>query len=329
MSDNMSFIRSMETALVTKLPPEQLQAVIDTATRLLADYDVTKKCMALVPLDSKNVQLAKRYLACLMVDGKSQKTIYQYGRHIARFSETLGKDFEKIGAFDIRFYLATLKEKGLSNRSIDNARAALSAFFQWMAAEDIIQKSPTASIKPVKYIKEVRKPFSDVEIDAIRSACGTQKERALIEILLSSGIRVSELTDMDAEDIDLVSMTVHVKHGKGGKERITYINPVAAKHLKLYLQERNEDAGALFYNNRHKRLEPGGVRYIINQIANKAGVKDCHPHRFRRTFATNLALRGMDIQEIQRLLGHSNIATTLEYVAINDEKVKASYRKFA
>lgn len=246
-----------------------------------------------------------------------------------RFSEAVGKDFTEIDPYDVRYYLAIQKDKGLSNRSLDNMRAALSAFFQWMAVEDVVSKNPTASVKPIKYVKEVRKAFSEVELDALRTACKTQKERAVIEMLLSSGVRVSELADMNVEDIDVLAMTVHVKHGKGGKERITYLNPVAVKHLQKYLAERAEDGAVLFYNQKHNRLEAGGIRYILNELAKRAGVENCHPYRFRRTFATNLAARGMEIQEIQRLLGHSNIATTLEYVAIDDEKVKASYRKYA
>lgn len=331
MSDfRMSFIKSIETSLALVLPPEQIQLVSGTITRILNDYEITKRCTELAPVDSENVILVRRYLACLLVDGKSKKTIYQYGRHLARLSEELRKDYTKMSAYDIRYYLAIQKERGISNRSVENIRAVLSAFFQWLAAEDLIPKNPMASIKPIKYTDEVRLPFSDVEIDAMRSACRTTKERALIEVLLASGIRVSELSEMDVADVDMTGMTVHVRHGKGGKERMTYLTPVASKHLRAYLRTRKEtDAEALFCSKNHKRLGPEGIRYLLKTVARRAGTVNCHPHRFRRTFATGLAARGMEVQEIQRLLGHSNISTTLEYIAVNDDQVRASYKKYS
>ena len=238
------------------------------------------------------------------------------------------KPFTEMGAYDIRFYLACEKDHGTSNRTLENTRSYLSAFFNWMAIEDIVQKNPLATVKPIRYVDEVRKPFSETEIDALRSSCESMRERALIEVLLSSGVRVSELSEMRAEDINMVTLEVHVKHGKGGKERITYITPVAAMHLEKYLKERPESDSCLFYNGNHEKLNPGGIRFVLKQIAKRSGVSNVHPHRFRRTFATGLAARGMEIQEIQRLLGHSNISTTMQYVCLDDEKVRASYRKY-
>ena len=328
MSDaRLSIIRTLETNLISQLQPEQIRAVSDTLTKILNDYEVSERCTALVPSESTNVQTAKRYLACLMIDGKSKATIYQYGRHLARLSDTIGKDYTEMTAYDIRFYLAIQKERGISNRSLENMRAALSAFFNWMTAEEIIPKNPMATIKPVVYADEIRKPFSEVEIDALRSACRSKKDRALVEILLASGVRVSELSDMNVGDID--GTVVTVKHGKGGKERTTYINPVAAKHLKEYLRSRKGNSEALFLSQKGERIKSGGIRYILKQIAERSGVENVHPHRFRRTFATGLAARGMDVQEIQKLMGHSNIKTTLEYVTVDDERVKNSYRKYA
>ena len=328
MSDaRLSIIRTLESNLISQLQPEQIHAVTNTLTKILNDYEVSERCTALVPSESKNVQTAKRYLACLMIDGKSKATIYQYGRHLARLSDAIGKDYTEMTAYDIRFYLAIQKERGISNRSLENMRAALSAFFNWMTAEEIIPKNPMMTIKPVIYADEIRKPFSEVEIDALRSACRSKKDRALVEILLASGVRVSELSGMNVGDIDGTIVTV--KHGKGGKERTTYINPVAAKHLKEYLRSRKGNSEALFLSQKGERIRSGGIRYILKQIAERSGVQNVHPHRFRRTFATGLAARGMDVQEIQKLMGHSNIKTTLEYVTVDDERVKNSYRKYA
>jgi site-specific recombinase XerD len=233
-----------------------------------------------------------------------------------------------MGVYDIRFYLALRKRQGISNRSLENTRANLSAFFQWMMRENLIISNPCLNIKPIKYKQELRMPFSDVEIDALRSACKTLKERAIIELLLSSGIRVSELVMLNVDDIDKQALSVHIKHGKGNKERTTYITKVAMKHIENYLNNRNEQDSALFCNYQHQRMHDNGVRYLLNKLAKRANVANVHPHRFRRTFACCLSARGMNIQDIQKLLGHTNINTTMEYVTIDDGRLQSSYQYY-
>ena len=323
----MDIIREAEERLAAFLEQHEVHRVSDILAKVLSDYEVTERCTEIVIQDDANERILRRYLACLTIDGKSEKTIYQYGRSCRRLADAIGKPYTEMGVYDIRYYLACEKGRGVSNTTLENTRASLSAFFQWMALEEIIQKNPCASVKTIKVKKEVRQAFSDIEIDALRSACRTKKERALIEVLLATGIRVSELSEMDVADIDFSALTVHVKHGKGNKERLTYITAVAASRLCDYLNSR-PDGTALFYNKNHERLNSGGIRHILNMIAKRAGVDNVHPHRFRRTFATRLAARGMEIQEIQKLLGHSNINTTMQYVCIDDENVKAAYKRY-
>ena len=331
MSENkdyrMEFIRSLETRLAC-LDPEVVRLVADAATKVLADYEITDRCTDLAPLDDPNAKTIKKYCACLLVDGKSQKTIKQYRRATTLLSEFAHKPFQELGAYDIRYYLACEKDRGISNTSLENTRRYLSAFFQWMLTEEMIPKNPMAAIKPIKCTDEVKLPFSDTEIDAIRSACQTSKDRAVVEMLLSSEVRVTELSLMNVADVDLTTMTVHVMHGKGDKERITYITPVAKMHLEKYISDRKETGEALFYNHSHERLTISGIRYILKQLQARSGVDNVHPHRFRRTFATGLAARGMSIHEIQKLLGHSDISTTMEYVSVSTEGIKASYNKY-
>lgn len=324
----MSFVRDVETALAASFTREQIAMVSNIVIKALDAYEITERCTDLVPLDDGNEKLIKRYKACLLVDGKSEKTIYQYDRTLHRFSDTMGKPFQEVGIYDVRFYLAMEQERGISARTRENTRANLSAFFQWMTDEDIINKNPIAKMKRVKYPAEVRKPFSDVEIDALRSACRTLKDRAILEMLLSTGVRVSELASMEVDDINLDDLSVHVIHGKGAKERITYTTTVSAKHLRAYLSDRKENGSALFYNRFHEQMKSGGIRLILNELSKRAGVSNVHPHRFRRTFATGLAKRGMEIQEIQKLLGHSDISTTMTYVCVGDKETKASYSKY-
>ena len=325
----MQFVREVETNLALRYDPEEIAMISNVVVKALEGYELTERCTELMVLDDVNEKLIRRYRACLMVDGKSDKTAAQYVRTIRKLSDMIGKPFTEMGTYDVRFFLAMEKDRGLSNRTLENQRANLSAFFQWMTDDEIIPKNPIAKIKPLKYAEEVREPFTDVELDALRSSCRSTKERALIEMLVSTGVRVSELASMEVKDINLDNLSVHVIHGKGSKERITYTTAVSAKHLITYLKQRKEDGPALFYNKNHEPIEPGGIRHILNAIAARAGVNNVHPHRFRRTFATNLAKRGMDIQEIQRLLGHSNINTTMVYVRTDDTKVQASYKRYS
>ena len=323
------FLRSVEESIAGLIEPEMITIISNEVTKLLANYEITERCTDVVTIDPINERLLKRYCACLTVDGKSEKTIYQYRRSVQRFSDFIQKPFTETGAYDVRYYLACEKERGISNTSLENTRANLSAFFQWMALEDIIVKNPMLKVNKIKCPQEIKKPFSDVEIDSLRSACKDRKERALVEMLLSSGVRVSELSEMGVMDVDGSTLSVHVRHAKGGSERMTYTTAIGLKHLNDYLNSRAEPESAwLFCNGKHEQLKPGGIRAILIRIAKRAGVVNVHPHRFRRTFATNLSKRGMAIEEIQKLLGHKSLNTTLKYVCTDDEQVKISYRKY-
>lgn len=329
MSDyRNAFLKTVEQSLVSVLSAEDFETVIGTVTKVLNDYEITERCTDLVPLKESNAKLLKRYCACLMVDGKSSKTIAQYARSAQKLSDFLNKDYVEMTAYDIRYFLACEKQRGIANTTLENYRSQFSAFFHWMSLEDIIPKNIMELINVIKCPVEIKKPFSEVEIDALRSACENERERALIEFLLSSGVRVEELSEMEIDDIDLARMSVEVKHGKGNKSRVTYMSSICSSHMRAYLNGRKDDKTSLFLNKNKGKLLPGGIRYVLNTIADRAGVENTHPHRFRRTFATNLAARGMDIQEIQRLMGHSKIDTTMRYINVDDTRVAASYKRY-
>lgn len=324
----MAFVKAVEERLAGKLSPEQIESTVNTIMVVLNDYEITERTTELVVKEDENEKLMKRYCACLLVDGKSQRTIYQYRCQLVRFSETIKKPFKEMTAYDIRFFLACEKQRGLSNVSLENSRSYISAFFKWMYVEELIPKNPAAAVNTIKCPQEIKRPFSDVEIDALRSGCRNAKERAIVEMLLSTGVRVAELSDMRVEDIDFATLSVHVMHGKGDKARVTYTTKVAAQYVRRYLETRKGDSDMLFLNLERTKLLPNGIRHILSEIAKRAGVDDVHPHRFRRTFASGLAARGMDIQKIQRLLGHANINTTMRYVCTDDSQVKASYEQY-
>lgn len=322
------FIRTVETTLINHFDPEQVNLISNVLAKTLAEYEITDRCTSIEPYDGGNERIIKQYAACLIVDGKSKNTVAQYVRTCRKLSETIGKPLTEMNAYDVRFFLAKEMERGISDQSRENQRANLSAFFQWMVNEEIIPKNPIAQIKPIKCHQEVKKAFSDIEIDALRSACQSLKERALIEFLLSTGARVSEVAEMKAQDVNIETLSVHILHGKGDKERITYTTAVGMKHLLAYIHSRKETGDALFYSKNHEPIRTSGIRFILNNVAKRAGVSNVHPHRFRRTFATNLSKRGMAVQEIQKLMGHANINTTLVYIATDDSMVQASYKKY-
>lgn len=322
------FIRTVETTLINHFDPEQVSLISNVLAKTLAEYEITDRCTSIEPYDGGNERIIKQYAACLIVDGKSKNTVAQYVRTCRKLFELIGKPFTEMNAYDVRFYLAKEMERGLSDQSRENQRANLSAFFQWMVNEEIIPKNPIAQIKPIKCHQEVKKAFSDIEIDALRSACKSLKERALIEFLLSTGARVSEVAEMKVQDVSVETLSVHILHGKGDKERITYTTAVGMKHLLAYIHSRKETGDALFYSKNHEPIRTSGIRFILNNVAKRAGVSNVHPHRFRRTFATNLSKRGMAVQEIQKLMGHANINTTLVYIATDDSMVQASYKKY-
>ncbi len=329
MSDYRNeFLQKVERTLVTILDQEELDEVVHEVMMILGDYEIVERCTEVALLDDTNDRLLKRYCACLMVDGKSKATISNYRRAVQKLSDFFGRPFNEIGTYEIRYYLACEKNRGLSNASFENVRSCISAFFSWMQSEEIIEKDPTQKINPIKVPTEVKKPFSDVEIDALRSGCRSLKERAVVEILLSAGVRVNELCEMKIEDIDMGTMAVHVTHGKGGKGRITYMSPVGRQHLVQYLSSRKDKMPYLIVNKNCKKISTDGIRSILNTVAKRAKVENVHPHRFRRTFATVLASRGMDIQVIQKLLGHSRLDTTLRYVSTSEDQVKEAYKRY-
>lgn len=319
------FLKNLQTKITDF---QNSDAIIAIVSNLLDNYELTERSTEITTIDTENQQLLKVYYSNLLLDGKSKGTIYQYSRKLMRFCDYIGnKSLKEITTFDIRRYLANEKERGLSNVSIDNIRAVLTAFYVWLTAEEYIVRNPCLAVHPIKCAKEKKIKFSSLDIDALRNSCKSLKERALIEFLLSSGVRVSELVALRVDDINFASRSVHIFNGKGGKERYTYIDQLAKNYLVKYLTESEITCGALFQNQHGKHCTTSGIRYILNTIANRSGIENVHPHRFRRTFASNMNARGMDITDIKELLGHESIETTMIYLDIDSTTAKHSYEK--
>lgn len=329
MSDHCKseLLMSMRNALIKVVDSETASIINDILTVKLMDYNVERISTALTTERvNTDDDLIRNYLACAAIEGKSKKSLYQYRQSINRLLEFTGKTCMTVTTNDIRAWLASLKLKGLKNVSIRNQRNNISSFFKWMRVEHIISEDPVETVHTMKCPKEEKKAFTSEDIDTIRSLCDITK-RAIVEVLLSSGVRVNELCNLGVEDVDLDNLTVRVRNGKGGKDRTVFISPVCKKHLVTYLNNKKQPSRYLFSKDYDQtNYTPGGIRGILRKMSKQCGIH-IHPHRFRRTLATECARKGMPVQEIRILLGHSNISTTQRYIDTELTQVQASYRQ--
>ena len=219
------------------------------------------------------------------------------------------------------------KKKGLQDSSIEGVRCVLSSFFSWSWKEGLLKNNPCANIGAVKCQKKIRLPFSAVDIEKLKKACKSQRDKALVCFLLSTGARISEVCALnrDAISYDLLECTVL---GKGNKERTVYIDEVTAMELRAYMSARKDNSPALFAGKGTERMTPHGVREMLTDLGAAAGVENVHPHRFRRTLATHLIDRGMAVQDVAYILGHEKLDMTMKYIFINANNVKSAYRRF-
>ena len=324
-------LKDFENGLVPFLDPREIEQVSRVLLVALADYRVEKEPRELALLDDYNEKVLAAYCSTIMIEGKSDNTIRAYRDELRRVSDLLHKNFDKMGTYDIRLYLAAMKNRKCTNTTIENSRAYLSAFFRWMENEGFIEKNPMNPIKPIKTNPKTEEPFLGSEIDALRFACKNSKERALIEVALSSGLRCGELAHLAISDVNLRTYEVRVRHGKGDKDRTSYINELAAKCIEKYLAERDDELEPLFLSQASTTgfYTKSGIYRTICTVGDRAGVEDVHPHRFRHTMASHLAERGMPVHEIQQILGHTDINTTMRYVHTSRASVQSSYRKYS
>lgn len=269
------------------------------------------------------------YLDALKVQNRSKKTITRYKYVIGRLMQFVKVTVRRITVYHIRSFLAAEKERGISENTIEGFRQIFSAYFNWLQKETLIERNPMSNIGAIKTPKKEKKVFSDVDIEKLKSSCATVRDKAIISFLHSSGCRIGELCELNRDSIDLEKMEC-VVHGKGDKERTVFIDAVTCLLLKQYFAERKDNSDALFSGKHRGRLMPSGVQAMMRKLGKVAGIGHrVHPHKFRRTFATNMSRRGMPIQEICVLMGHEKIETTMKYIVQNKEDIKHSYRKCA
>lgn len=293
---------------------------------LLRKYDVSEKHTELSVLENKNDKIINTYKASLRLEGRSESTIYQYMDAIKHTLDDLGnKNIVDITTNDIRWSLSLYQQR-VKNTTANNRRKCLSAFFRWLTIEEIIPKNPMLRIGEIKSGYSIKKPFSDEEVEKLLSSSGTLENRALLEFMLSTGCRVSEVQDCNRQDIDFKSGECNVV-GKGNKERTVYISERSMYYIKKYLMSRFDNEEALFINSRGGRLSKESIRERLNKIGKAANVTNVYPHRCRRTVATDLARKGMPVQYIQQILGHAKLDTTMIYCICDKKNVRNEYNK--
>lgn len=331
MDIRTTIINNVSATLRHLLTDEQLQSVQDAITMQLAVYDIQERTTELAPLDNTPDAMLSKYLATKRIEGKSESTLRRYRDACYMMIHTLCRPLHEITTYDLRYYLATYKaQRDVSNRTLDGIRRCFSSFFSWLAAEGLIGRNPCTALAQIKYTKVVKKPYTAPEMERLKQSCTSIRDLALLEFLYASGCRVSEVVRLNRTDINFLTRDAIVL-GKGNKERTIYLTPVALMHLTDYLNSRKDNNPALFASLKspYNRLSKAGIETALKIIGKRAGVENVHPHRYRRTLATNLLDRGANIQDVAAILGHADLKTTQVYCYISQHNVQAAYRRYA
>ncbi len=280
--------------------------------------------------DLSDNAIIETFIASKRIEGCSEKTINYYSSTISLVIKQIKKPISLVDTNDLRHFLAEYQNKRkVSKVTIDNIRRIMSSFYSWMEDEDYIMKSPVRRIKKVKTTKTVKEVYSDETLELLRDDCCNLRDLAMIDLLSSTGMRVGELVNLKRRDVDFQNRECIVV-GKGDKERLVYFDARTKVHLSNYLNSRDDSNQSLFVSllKPHKSLEISGVEIRLKKIGNHLNIGRVHPHKFRRTLATRAIDKGMPIEQVQVLLGHQKIDTTLEYAMVNQNNVKNSHRKY-
>lgn len=323
----------IETVLQRMLPfldNAQMEKLRDTLHYCFHDVEVTDDRGQLPPPTATNRELLTKYIHAKQVEGCSEKTLRYYQSALEKLFTLLPISVLHMKTEHIRQYLAEYRERSHCSRSnLDNIRRILSSFFSWLEDECYILKNPVRRIHKIRVDKTVKETYSDEALERLRDECHSLRDLAIIDLLASSGMRVGELVHLNREDIDFENREC-VVFGKGHKERPVYFDARTKIHLKNYLESRTDQNPALFVSLQkpYRRLQISGVEIRLRALGRELGIPKVHPHKFRRTLATRAIDKGMPIEQVQRLLGHTQIDTTMEYAMINQKNVKVSHQKY-
>ena len=320
-------IKEIEQKMASILNNEQKEKLKEVLLYTFYNIEVTSIKDELV---EGTTDYAKMFIAAKRIEGCSERTLNYYETTIKTMVEKLSKKVNSIETEDLRNYLSEYQAKNnCSKVTIDNVRRILSSFFAWLEDEDYIMKSPVRRIHKVKATQTVKETYTDEELEEMRDACIEIRDLAMVDFLASTGVRVGELVNLDRVDIDMQERSCVVL-GKGGKEREVYFDARTKIHLQNYLNSRIDNNPALFVSllRPYDRLKISGVEIRLRELGKRINIKKIHPHKFRRTMATKAIDKGMPIEQVQVLLGHRKIDTTLQYAMVNQNNVRNSHKRF-
>lgn len=325
-----SIIQTIVMQMQHELDYRQMARLKEVLSNELLNYDIQEKSGLIQECKHENADLLEAFISSKMIEGCSDRTIKYYRSTIEHFLESVKIMISHIETSDIRQYLVDYQGKnGSSKVTIDNMRRIFSSFFAWLEDEDYIAKSPVRRIHKVKTDVLVKEVLTDEQLELLRDNCTEKRDLAIIDLLASTGIRVGELVGLNRSDIDFQERQC-VVFGKGNKERIVYFNARTKLHLREYLDSRDDQEDALFVSlhSPHTRMTTGGIEVRIKDLGKQIDLPKVHPHKFRRTLATMAIDKGMPIEQVQKLLGHVRIDTTLRYAIVNQNNVKLAHRKY-
>ena len=279
--------------------------------------------------DEPNAALLKTFLTAKEVEGCSLKTLEYYESTLQKMTDSMTKPYTQIDSNDLRKYLNDYEaSRGSSKVTIDNNRRIMSSFFSWLEDEDYIVKSPVRRIKRVKTAVVAKETFTDEQLEIVRESCGNARDRAIVDMLSSTGMRIGELVRLNRDDINFYERECIVT-GKGDKQRPAYFDARTKLSLGAYLESRTDANPALFATlTGARRITVGSIEWTMRKLSSRVSVGRVHPHKFRRTLATHAIDKGMPVEQVQKLLGHAKIDTTMHYAMVNQNNVKASHRKY-
>lgn len=322
-----NLIRDIVQEMLPYLNNAQNEKLQEVLQNIFAKYDVVYNGIQESKAEPDYVEL---FLSAKRIEGCSDKTLKYYKSTVDALINTINKDVKHIETDDIRRYLTDYQAKKNSSKvTIDNIRRILSSFFSWLEDESYILKSPVRRIHKVKTSTIIKETYSDEDLEQMRDNCNELRDLAIIDMLASTGMRIGEMVLLNRSDIDFEEREC-VVFGKGSKERVAYFDARTKIHLQDYLDSRTDDNEALFVTLRspHDRITIGGIETRLREFGKQIGIKKVHPHKFRRTLATMAIDKGMPIEQLQRLLGHSKIDTTLQYAMVKQSNVKNAHRKY-
>lgn len=319
-------IAEIEQQMLKVIDNSQLEILHHTLCVYLANYEIAEKDNA----QESAVDYVEMFLSAKRIEGCSEKSLAYYQKTIVKMLETVGKTAKHITTDDLRGYLSDYQSKNNSGKvTIDNIRRILSSFFGWLEDEDYIIKSPVRRIHKVKTAKTVKETYSDEDLERMRDGCEELRDLAMIDMLTSTGMRVGEMVTLNRDDVDFNERECVVV-GKGDKERVVYFDARTKMHLQTYLDSRTDGNAALFVTLKapYERMKIGGIEVRLRELGKRLGVDRVHPHKFRRTLATMAIDKGMPIEQLQKLLGHQRIDTTLQYAMVKQSNVKMAHKKY-